>query len=83
VNQAKDLDENLQLALQRTVHVYLKCIISNQIAFKLNCSAIPTLGVVMLLRLLMLNIFQLMIHDFQDHNHVCSVVTVCFISYIS
>jgi len=33
VNQAKDFDENLQLALQRTVPVYLKCIISNQHCF--------------------------------------------------
>ena len=83
MNQAKDFDENLQLALQRTVPVYLKCIISNHIAFKLDCRAIPILGVVMLLRLLVLNIFQLMIHDFQDHNHACSIVTVCFIGYIS
>jgi hypothetical protein len=30
-----------------------------------------------------LNIFQLMIHDFQDHNHACSIMTVCFIGYIS
>jgi hypothetical protein len=35
------------------------------IALKLDCRAIPILGVVMLLRLLVLNIFQLMIHDFQ------------------
>jgi hypothetical protein len=53
------------------------------IAFKLDCRAIPILGVVMLLRLLVLNIFQLMIHDVQDHNHACSIVTVCFIGYIS
>jgi hypothetical protein len=53
------------------------------IAFKLDCRAIPILGVVMLLRLLVLNIFQLMIHDRQDHNHACLIVTVCFISYIS
>jgi hypothetical protein len=53
------------------------------IAFKLVCRAIPILGVVMFLRLLVLNIFQLMIHDFQDHNHACSIVTVCFIGYIS
>jgi len=30
VNQAKDLDENMQLALQRTVPGYLKYIIANQ-----------------------------------------------------
>jgi hypothetical protein len=53
------------------------------IAFMLDCRAIPILGVVMLLRLLVLNIFQLMIHDFQDHNHAFSIVTVCFIGYIS
>jgi hypothetical protein len=52
-------------------------------AFKLDCRAIPILGVVMLLRLLVLNILQLMIHDFKDHNHACSIVTVCFICYIS
>jgi hypothetical protein len=49
----------------------------------LDCRAIPILGVVMLLRLLVLNIFQLMIHDFQDHNHASSIMTVCFIGYIS
>jgi hypothetical protein len=38
------------------------------IAFKLDWCAIPILGVVMLLRLLVLNTFQLVIHDFQDHN---------------
>jgi hypothetical protein len=53
------------------------------IAFKLDCRAIPILGVVMLLRLLVLNIFQLMIHDFQDHNHACLIAIVCFIGYIS
>jgi hypothetical protein len=53
------------------------------IALKLDCHSIPILGVVMLLRLLALNIFQLMIHDFQDHNHACSIMTVCFIAYIS
>jgi hypothetical protein len=53
------------------------------IVFKLDCRAIPILGVVMLLRLLVLNIFQLMIHDFQDHNHACSIMTVCLIGYIS
>jgi hypothetical protein len=51
--------------------------------FKLDCCAIPILGVVILLRLLVLNIIQLMIHDFQDHNHACSIVIVCFIGYIS
>jgi hypothetical protein len=50
---------------------------------KLDCRAIPIFGVVILLRLLVLNIFQLMIHDFQDHNHACSIVTMCFIGYIS
>jgi hypothetical protein len=63
------------------------CILSTlfliSIVFKLDCRAIPILGVVMFLRLLMLNIFQIMIHDFQDHNHACSIVTVCFIGYIS
>jgi hypothetical protein len=53
------------------------------IALKLDCRAIPILGVVMLLRLLVLNTFQLMIHDFQDHNDACSIMTVCFIGYIS
>jgi hypothetical protein len=53
------------------------------IAFKLDCRAMPNLGVVMLLRLLVLNILQLMIHDFQDHNHACSIMTLCLISYIS
>jgi hypothetical protein len=53
------------------------------IALKLDRCAIPILGVVMLLRLLVLNIFQLMIHDFQDHNHACSIMTVCFTGYIS
>jgi hypothetical protein len=53
------------------------------IALKLDRCAIPILGVVMLLRLLVLNIFRLMIHDFQDHNHACLIVTVCFTGYIS
>jgi hypothetical protein len=53
------------------------------IALKLDRRAIPVLGVVMLLRLLVLNTFQLMIHDFQDHNDACLIVTVCFIGYIS
>jgi hypothetical protein len=53
------------------------------IAFKLDCRDIPVLGVIMLLRLPVLNIFLLMIHDFQDHNHACLIMTVCFISYIS
>jgi hypothetical protein len=63
------------------------CIISAlfiiSIAFKLDGRAMPILGVVMSLRLLVLNIFQLMIHDFQDHKHACSIMTVCFIGYIS
>jgi hypothetical protein len=49
----------------------------------LDRRAIPILGVVMLLRFLVLNISQLMIHDFQDHNHACSIMTMCFIGYIS
>jgi hypothetical protein len=53
------------------------------IALKLDCRAIPILGVVMLFRFIALKIFKLMIHDFQDHNHACSIVTVCFIGYIS
>jgi hypothetical protein len=53
------------------------------IALKLDRHVIPILGVVMLLRFLVLNISQLMIHDFYDHNHACSTVTVCFIGYIS
>jgi hypothetical protein len=53
------------------------------IALKLDCRALPILGVVMLLRLPMLYIFQLIIHDFQDHNHACSIMTMCFIGYIS
>jgi hypothetical protein len=53
------------------------------IALKLDCRAIPIIGVVMLLRLLVLNTFQLMIHDFQDHNDACSIMIVCFIGYIS
>jgi hypothetical protein len=52
-------------------------------AFKLDVRAMPILGVVMSLRLLVLNVFELMIHDFQDHNHACSIMTVCFIGYIS
>jgi hypothetical protein len=63
------------------------CIISAlfiiSIAFKLDGRAMPILGVVMSLRLLVLNIFQLMIHDFQDHNHACSIMIVCLIGYIS
>jgi hypothetical protein len=63
------------------------CIISAlfiiSIAFKLDGRAMPILGVVMSLRLLVLNIFQLMIHDFQDHKHACSIMIVCFIGYIS
>jgi hypothetical protein len=53
------------------------------IALKLDCRAIHIIGVVMPLRLLVLNIFQLMIHDFQDHNHACSIMFVCLIGYIS
>ena len=43
MNQAKDLDENLQLAFQRTVPVYLKYIISNQHCFEvgLSCYTYP------------------------------------------
>jgi hypothetical protein len=52
------------------------------IALKLDRHAIPILGVVMLLRFLVLNISQLMIHDFQDHNHACSTMTMCFIKYL-
>ena len=56
------------------------CILSTflpiSIALKLDCRAIPILGVVMLLRLLVLNTFQLMIHDFQDHNDACSIMIV-------
>jgi hypothetical protein len=63
------------------------CILSTlfiiSVAFKLDCRAMPILGVVMRLRLHMLNIFQLMIHDFHDHIHACSIETVCFIGYIS
>jgi hypothetical protein len=63
------------------------CIISAlfiiSIAFKLDGRAMPILGVVISLRLLVLNIFQLMIHDFQDLNHTCSIMTVCSIGYIS
>jgi hypothetical protein len=56
------------------------CILSAlfTMGIKFDCRAIPILGVVMLLRLLVLNIFQLVIHDFQDNNHACSVMTVCF-----
>jgi uncharacterized membrane protein YoaT (DUF817 family) len=53
------------------------------IALKLDCRAIPIAGVVMLLRLLVLNTFQLMVHDFQDHNDAFSIMIVCFIGYIS
>jgi hypothetical protein len=53
------------------------------ITLKLDCLAIHILGVVMPLRLLVLNIFQLMIHDFQDHNHACSIMIMGFIGYIS
>ena len=83
MNQAKDFDENLQLALKGWYLCILSALFSISIALKLDCCAIPILGVVMLLRLLVLNIFQLMIHDFQDHNHACSIVIVCFIGYIS
>jgi hypothetical protein len=37
----------------------------------------------MLLRLLVLYVFQLVIHDFQDNNHACLIMTMCFIVYIS
>jgi hypothetical protein len=64
---------------------WYQCILSVlfTIGIKLDCRAIPILGVVMLLRLLVLNIFQLVIHDFQDNNHACSTMIVCFIGYIS
>jgi hypothetical protein len=52
------------------------------IAFKLDCRAIPILGVVMLLRLLVLTIFQLMTHDFQDHNDACLIMIVCYLCYL-
>jgi hypothetical protein len=61
----------------------LSALFAISIALKLDCRAIPILGVVMLLRLLVLIIFQLMIHDFQDHNHASSIMNVCFIGYIS
>jgi hypothetical protein len=60
----------------------LSTLLQISIALKLVCCAMPILGVAMLLRLHVLNIFQLMIHDFHDHNHTCSIVTVCFICYI-
>jgi hypothetical protein len=64
---------------------WYQCILSAlfTIGIKLDCRAIPILGVVMLLRLPVLNIFQLVIHDFQDSNHACSIMIVCFIGYIS
>jgi hypothetical protein len=61
----------------------LRALFIISVAFKLDCRTMHILGVVMLLRLLVLNIIQLMIHDFQDHNHVCLIMTVCFIGYIS
>jgi hypothetical protein len=78
VNQAKDFDENL-LSKGRYPCI-LSALFPISIALKLDCRAIPTLGVVMLLRLLVLNIFELMTHDFQDYNHACPIVNVCFIS---
>jgi uncharacterized membrane protein len=79
VNQAKDFDENLHLALQRTVPVFLKCIIS--IALKMDCRAIyPWSSCVFLL--LVLNFYQIMIHDFQEHNRVCLIMTGCSIGHI-
>jgi hypothetical protein len=64
---------------------WYKCILIAlfTIGIMLDCRAIPILGVLMLLRLLVLNIFQLVIHDFQDNNHACSIMIVFFISYIS
>jgi hypothetical protein len=56
------------------------CILSTLLpissALKLDCCAIPILGVVMLLRLPVLNTFQSMVHDFQDHNDACSIMIV-------
>jgi hypothetical protein len=61
----------------------LSALFQNSIALMLDCRAIHILGVVMLLILPMLNIFQLMICDFQDHIDACSIMIVCFIGYIS
>ena len=78
VNQAKDLDGNMQHALQRTVPVYFKYIIANQ-----YCSEVwSVLGVVILLRLLVLNTFWSLIHDFKDHIDACLIMIVCYISWI-
>jgi hypothetical protein len=44
---------------------------------------LPILGVVMLLRLPVLNTFQSMVHDFKDHNDACLIMIVCSICYIS
>ena len=63
------------------------CILSTllliSITFKLDCRDIRILGVVMLLRLSVLNTFQSMVHDFQDHNDGCLIMIVCSICYIS
>jgi hypothetical protein len=42
---------------------------------------LPVLGVVMLLRLPVLNSFQSMVHDFQNHNNACLIMIVCSICY--
>jgi hypothetical protein len=45
----------------------LNALFITSVAFKLDCRAMPILGVVMLLRLFVLNILQLMIHDHNQH----------------
>jgi hypothetical protein len=53
------------------------------IALKLVCHALPVLGIFMLLRLHMLYVFQPVIHDFQNNDHACLIITVCFLVYSS
>ena len=82
VNQAKDLDENLELALQMTVPVYLKVHYCKSVLLLSLIVVLPILGVDMLLRLPELNTFQSMVHDFQNHNNTCLIMIVRSRSYI-
>jgi hypothetical protein len=46
---------------------------------------LPILEVVMLLKLPVLNTFQSMVHDFQNHNNACLIMIVrsrCYIFWI-
>jgi hypothetical protein len=64
----------------------LSALFSTGTAIKSDCRAIPILGVIIHLRLLVVQCHSfglLAIHVFQYKNHACLIMVVCFIVYIS